>query len=691
MVVPFVVSTRGQAPTPTCFGNFMPNDTEDARELAEFQKLHLLQLEMDPRYQINPIYMKTLQRNTLTPNHRKELIDWLHELSKHFRYNGSEVFQLSVIYLDRICSREHIPLLYYQTLGAACFLIAAKVGELRTPTCLELEQLSAGAFTVAKLQEMELWVLKKLCWDLNAATPNMFLEYFIDLFDVEESTKYELIIIADKALNRIQAQYKFTSFRPSVQAAAALYFAVDSHGPITAASYVRAISRDFEKVSSSIVSIVSSLDVPVMSDVHLCLACIFEDLEQTPATSPKTDAGLEAKVRQIVTQQRHNKIWFPLQPPPESQPAKVPCEVERDQSSRAEDQAQSHQEHEELFRRDQRQRRRTRMRHGLPTPAEEISYQADLQYQPDIVPFTRSSNIYQNAPLPQERVYERPQHPHFARHHPRPQPLQTTRQAAHASHPETSSHKRKCTDSMDEFDPSYAESLDEEATASGFQSQEEGTSPYACQEFEEDDHESHHLAWVVDSGDDGAFESASEEEDVQEVQERRRSSMPNHNPTLLNRNPSRSDMLDRNPPRSNVLAPFRSPYESYDIHQNVPSQIPRDFAVNTDPSDRVFAAARTRYSTFGSTTSATTDDTPAPLYHVPSADSSVASSPVPAPLPNALSSFLPPPYAFDHGEEARILQEVEERAIRAAQYAADSVKMSSKNGSVRVPMPTAGR
>ncbi|TPX67271.1 hypothetical protein SpCBS45565_g03980 [Spizellomyces sp. 'palustris'] len=265
---------------------------KDSDELTQIQKLHLFRLEMETRYRPNPFYMEDVQRGSIGTDHRRELIEWLLELARHFRYYCSETFQLSVSILDRICSIESLQLSHYQALGAASFLIASKICEPRTPTCVELEELAAGAFNVEGLKAMELWVLQMLNWNLNGVTPNMFLEFFLDLFEYDATTKSELFLIADQILNRIQPYYHYVRFRPSVQAAAALRYAFETIG-INIHDFHVLMGRELESQSLHTVAIVSSLDIPQMLEVNRCAAAMVAQLARNtfPHVTPMHSRG----------------------------------------------------------------------------------------------------------------------------------------------------------------------------------------------------------------------------------------------------------------------------------------------------------------------------------------------------------------------------------------------------------------
>lgn len=107
----------------------------------------------------------------ISGEHRDNIVRWLAQLNKKF-YFAAETFFLSVTVLDRFlnivkCRPKHL-----RIIGLACLYVAAKTREEDEvlPTTLELVQRSEVGCSVAELHRMELIVLSKLSFDLNATT-----------------------------------------------------------------------------------------------------------------------------------------------------------------------------------------------------------------------------------------------------------------------------------------------------------------------------------------------------------------------------------------------------------------------------------------------------------------------------------------------------------------------------------------
>ncbi|RKO88652.1 hypothetical protein BDK51DRAFT_44629 [Blyttiomyces helicus] len=226
---------------------------DDVAETARMQRLTLLKAEGDSTFRPAVRYLETVQDSAISAAQR------------------SEAFQLAVNFLDRVCSKSVVRITSYQVLGAACFLIALKVCEPVAPTCGELARLSSGAFSAELLKSTELRVLTLLEWNLIAATPVVFLEYFILLLGLNDEEQNELFDRSDAILAVMQKEYDFLRYRPSVQTAAAMKCAYVSMGR-TADIFTSAINKEIEMLSQDVVSIVFHLSLPLMSDIHACAA-----------------------------------------------------------------------------------------------------------------------------------------------------------------------------------------------------------------------------------------------------------------------------------------------------------------------------------------------------------------------------------------------------------------------------------
>ncbi|KAJ3181332.1 hypothetical protein HDU85_003646 [Gaertneriomyces sp. JEL0708] len=246
-----------------------PTETRD-RETRRIQRLYLFRQEMEPRYKLDPRYMYTIQKPRLDAINRRELVEWLLELNRHFNYESDEVFQLAVNLIDRLCSKLPVPLSVYQALGAACFMIASKSCETFPPTCTELEHLSAGAFSSAMLKHMELFALEALNWDVNAATPIMFLDTFLMLFEFTSYKSWrDNTQLSRTYLNAMQADYNFIRFRPSIQAAAALMRSMEIVDR-DRSQFQRVVGQELNNHLVDPAAILAGLDIPRMCEIRKC-------------------------------------------------------------------------------------------------------------------------------------------------------------------------------------------------------------------------------------------------------------------------------------------------------------------------------------------------------------------------------------------------------------------------------------
>ncbi|KAI8818391.1 uncharacterized protein EV422DRAFT_569814 [Fimicolochytrium jonesii] len=254
-----------------------PRNARDA-DLADLQKLYLFSQENRRYYKINERFLEEVQDAAPGPEtrkikrqHRSDLVEWLYEISRHYFRANSEAFQLAVNLVDRVCSQRPLLLGQYQALGAACFMIASKSVETRSPGCTELEELAAGAFSSESLKGMELWVLGVLEWLLNPPTPNMFLELYLEIFPIPTAMKETLFVKADQWLNALQKDYHFVRYKPSVQAAAALKCSFQWH---KIDGFNELLCHELNSRSLETAALVSNVSIPRMNEILACTQAV---------------------------------------------------------------------------------------------------------------------------------------------------------------------------------------------------------------------------------------------------------------------------------------------------------------------------------------------------------------------------------------------------------------------------------
>ncbi|XP_077313198.1 G1/S-specific cyclin-D1-like [Lithobates pipiens] len=186
-------------------------------------------LTAQERYTPSPTYFQCVQRE-MHPYMRKMLTSWMLEVCEDQRC-GEQVFPLAVNCLDRFLSLVPVEKRQLQLLGATCLLLASKLKECQVITTEILCMYSDYSFTVTELRSMELLVLNKLKWDIEAVTPRDFLPYFLALLRLPAEKLQQVRKHSETFIALCTTDCTFIALPPSLVAAASLAAAVNGLRP----------------------------------------------------------------------------------------------------------------------------------------------------------------------------------------------------------------------------------------------------------------------------------------------------------------------------------------------------------------------------------------------------------------------------------------------------------------------------
>ncbi|KAM5132599.1 G1/S-specific cyclin-D1-like [Mantella aurantiaca] len=186
-------------------------------------------LSAQERYTPSATYFQCVQRE-IHPYMRKMLSSWMLEVSEDQRC-GEEVFPLAVNCLDRFLSLVTVEKRRLQLLGATCLLLASKLKESQVITTESLCMYSDYSFTKAELRSMELLVLNKLKWDIEAVTPRDFLPYFLTSLRLPAEKMQQVRKHSETFIALCTTDCTFIALPPSLVAAASLAAAVTGLRP----------------------------------------------------------------------------------------------------------------------------------------------------------------------------------------------------------------------------------------------------------------------------------------------------------------------------------------------------------------------------------------------------------------------------------------------------------------------------
>ncbi|KAK1665166.1 hypothetical protein QYE76_053325 [Lolium multiflorum] len=181
-------------------------------------------LEERPR----PDYLKTVQKDRVTPSARARLIGWMDAFVRHHDLVDGTLHQ-AVAYVDRVLSTRamNAPTDYdLRLLGAVAVFVAAKYEDgQRTVLKLDPDKIAwyGGFATRKEVLDMERHMVAALGYQLSGPTAHTFVSRFTRHAQGEDELKIQRIAhrYADESLRN----YACLGYLPSLVAASAIYLA----------------------------------------------------------------------------------------------------------------------------------------------------------------------------------------------------------------------------------------------------------------------------------------------------------------------------------------------------------------------------------------------------------------------------------------------------------------------------------
>ncbi|XP_053546768.1 G1/S-specific cyclin-D1-like [Bombina bombina] len=181
-------------------------------------------LAAEERYIPSASYFQCVQKE-VHPHMRKMLTNWMLEVCEDQKC-GEQVFTLAVNCLDRFLSLTQVEKRHLQLLGATCLLLVSKLKETNPITIENLCMYSDYSFTERELRSMELLVLNKLKWDIEAVTPQDFLSHLLELLNIPVEKMTLIRKHAETFIALCTTDCTFIALPPSLVAAASVSAAV---------------------------------------------------------------------------------------------------------------------------------------------------------------------------------------------------------------------------------------------------------------------------------------------------------------------------------------------------------------------------------------------------------------------------------------------------------------------------------
>jgi cyclin B len=149
---------------------------------------------------------------------RKIMIDWVIKLHYALRLSPVTLY-LSVNILDRYSCVSLIKKDIYQLVAISAVLAASKYEEVQPPQIDDLMAVTRNMFSRSQIIKMEYILLVSLSFNLSVPSPLVFLEYYLQLMDVDEIHR----ILSHYILESTLMDTTFYSLLPSQIAAGTVY------------------------------------------------------------------------------------------------------------------------------------------------------------------------------------------------------------------------------------------------------------------------------------------------------------------------------------------------------------------------------------------------------------------------------------------------------------------------------------
>ncbi|XP_063291777.1 G1/S-specific cyclin-D2-like [Pelobates fuscus] len=186
-------------------------------------------LQAEHRYTPSATYFQCVQKE-IRPYMRRMLTSWMLEVCEDQRC-GEQVFPLAVNCLDRVLSLVSVEKRQLQLVGAVCLLVASKLRGSKPMTTETMCMYADYCFTDKELRMMELLVLNKLKWDMEAVIPHDFLAHFLDILKIPRDKVHQVRKHTETFIALCTTDYNFIALPPSLVAAASVAASVTGLRP----------------------------------------------------------------------------------------------------------------------------------------------------------------------------------------------------------------------------------------------------------------------------------------------------------------------------------------------------------------------------------------------------------------------------------------------------------------------------
>ncbi|OIV97864.1 hypothetical protein TanjilG_12621 [Lupinus angustifolius] len=204
--------------------NHQRNHFDESDELPlQDDECFAMMVEKEHEHWPGVVYLNRLHSGDLDFGARNEVVDWIEKVRVQFGF-GPLCAYLSINYLDRFLSAYRLPkgrAWTMQLLAVACLSLAAKMDESDVPMSVDLQVgESKFVFEAKAIQRMELLVLTKLRWRMQAITPFSFIDRFLCKINDDQSQLRSSILQSIQLILSTAKGIDFLEFKASEIAAA---------------------------------------------------------------------------------------------------------------------------------------------------------------------------------------------------------------------------------------------------------------------------------------------------------------------------------------------------------------------------------------------------------------------------------------------------------------------------------------
>lgn len=188
-------------------------------------------------YMTDAEYSGKYRSRSLNAEARQNAIRWMLKVQEYYNF-GPLTITLSVNYMDRFMSRQHLPqgkAWMLQLLSVACISLAAKMEETEVPVLLDLQiEEVEHIFEAHTIQRMELLVLSTLEWRMSSVTPFSYIDFYFHKLRISSLLMRALLSRVSEVILGTVKETVFLVYQPSVIAAAATICSLEEVTPLKA-------------------------------------------------------------------------------------------------------------------------------------------------------------------------------------------------------------------------------------------------------------------------------------------------------------------------------------------------------------------------------------------------------------------------------------------------------------------------